>query len=128
MDQRELHTDLTSYLLGELDDAGRLRIEKALAEDPRLREKRAELERMLGLLAECREEPTLGDAEREELRAAAQTPPQVSSWSPFSRNARWAAAAVVVAGVLAVLDPQGGAPLMESETAASGALPDLKMP
>ncbi|MCH2113207.1 MAG: von Willebrand factor type A domain-containing protein, partial [Planctomycetes bacterium] len=97
-------------------------------EDPRLREKRAELERMLGLLAECREEPTLGDAEREKLRTAAQTPPQVSSWSPFSRNARWAAAAVVVAGVLAVLDPQGGAPLMESETAVSGAFPDFKVP
>ncbi len=99
-DEQEMHELLCAYVLGEVTDDERARVEVALAQDASLREERERLEATIGLVQGVMGEPeSLSDSATSELFEKAKVGVQTPIWSrPSFRIA--AALLVMVGGAL----------------------------
>lgn len=116
-------TRLTDYVMGELDEASRIEVEAAMAEDEQLRAQCEELQATLSLLKEPQLQPVLGNERREALRAAAQGS-EVGSGAGKGRVLQFpvmkmAAALLVFGGAIVIVaDNYGGYGPTSSESAS----------
>ncbi len=126
---RDLHPLLCAYLLDELLDADRARIEHALANDATLRAEKARLEVVLGMVTQAfPRDLALSDASRAALvaeaeRRVAAAPPTGTGFATIGSVALAAALLIAVAVKLALppLEPTAGSNGRESLAARDSA-------